>query len=122
MAERRFWRIVRSNPPGNADFLSNEAKGMRSRADDPDTLHLWWGISMFATQAQARRLAHRVPALGTFLAELRLRDDPSVRVEQTLGRGRYTLWGDADRLLASVIRVVPIEGQTDGNTNSAQDL
>ena len=108
MAGRTLWRIVRTNPPSEADFLSNEAKGLRPRDEDAETLHLWSGISVFTTLTQARRMARRVPSLG--VAELHIPDDPGVHVERTLGRGHYTLWGDADRLLISVVRVVPVEG------------
>jgi hypothetical protein len=118
MAGRTFWRIVRTNPPSEADFLSNEAKGLHPRDDDAETLRLWSGIPAFATLTQARRMARRVPSLGDFVAELSIPDDPAVRIERTLGRGHHTLWGDANRLLTSVVRVEPVEGQANGDRGS----
>ncbi len=115
MPGRTFWRIVRTNPPTAADFLSNEAKGLRGRDDNAETLRLWSGISVFATLTQAWRMAHRVPALGDFVAELNIPDDPAVRVERTLGRGHHTMWGDADRLLSFVVRVMAVERRANGD-------
>jgi len=109
MAGRTFWRIVRTNPPAEHDFLSNEARGLAPRNNDPDTLRLWSGISVYATRLQARRTATTYPFLGTFLAELRILDDGRVRWEKTRGRGHHTLWGDARTLLGCVERVLSVQ-------------
>lgn len=108
MAERTFWRIVRTNPPAEHDFLSNEAQGVPPRNDDVETLRLWSGISMYATRAQARRTAMTYPFLGGFLAELQIPDDAGVRWERTRGRGHHTIWGDGHVLLNYVVRVTPV--------------
>ena len=109
MVDRTFWRIVRTNPPAERDFLSNEAQGVPPRDDDPETLRLWSGISMYATRTQARRTAITYPFLGRFLAEVRLSDNTGIQWERTRGRGHYTIWGEARILLISVVQVVPIQ-------------
>jgi hypothetical protein len=108
MAERTFWRVVRTNPPQERDFLSNEAQGRSPRDDDPETLRLWSGISVYATRLQAQRTAIAYPFLGGFLAELRISDIDPVRWERTRGRGHHTLWGEARLLLERVVAVVPV--------------
>lgn len=106
---RTFYRIVRSNPPRLADFLSNVELG-RPLPRDPEAARLWSGISVNETERQARRRARGVPGLGDYLAELRLDEGPFVRMERTTrSRGHYTVWGDPVLLLRSVIRVLPID-------------
>src|SRR4051812_5033358 len=75
MAERRLWRIVRSSPPTTRDFTSHEALGHRPRNRDPETLRLWSGLSMSATERLARRTARSFPELGSFVAEVAMSDD-----------------------------------------------
>lgn len=108
MAERTFWRIVRTNPPSVRDFLSNEAQGRIPRDNNPETLRLWSGISVYATRLQAQRTAMTYPFLGGFLAELRISDTDPFRWEKTRGRGHHTLWGEARLMLPRVVAVVPV--------------
>jgi hypothetical protein len=101
---------VRGDPPTEDDFLSHEAQGRRQPDDSPETLRLWSGISVYATEEQARRRARTAPMLGTYLAELRFADDGAIRWERTPRRGHHTLWAPPALLLAAVTLVVPIEG------------
>lgn len=109
MAERRFWRIVQTNPPTEADFLSNEAQGRLSRDSSSETLRLWSGISVYATPLQAQRTARAYPFFGAFLAELRIADNNRIRWAKTRGRGHHTLWGEASALMECIVRITPIE-------------
>jgi hypothetical protein len=109
MAARTFWRIVRTNPPTEIDFLSSEAQGKPARNNDPETQRLWSGISVYATRLQAQRTAQAYPFLGSYLAGLRIADDPGIRVEKTRGRGHHTLWADAGLLLGQVVVVLPVD-------------
>jgi hypothetical protein len=106
---RRFYRIVKTNPPTLADFISNAAKG-RPILDNarPEARRLWDGLSVYATEAQARRHARVSPMLGAFLAELVITPDTVVRIERTLGSGLYTIWGDPALLLSCIARVAPV--------------
>jgi hypothetical protein len=109
MADRTFWRIVRTNPPAERDFLSHAALGRQLTRHDPDSVRLSQGISVFATDAQARRNARRYPVFGRWLVEVRIPGDAHIHIERTRGGpGHHTLWGEAATLLAYVVRVVPV--------------
>lgn len=108
MTAQSFWRIVRTNPPGERDFASREQLGHRPRNERPETLRLWSGLSMYATETHARRNARLYPMLGTFLAEVIVSDGDLVSVEKTLGPEHYTLWGTPHMFLDRVVRVVPV--------------
>ena len=104
---------MRTNPPADADFLSDKARGLPPRNDEPLTLHVWDGISVYQTLAQARRKARDYPFLGQFIAELNLDTDlPRIRIEKTFGRGHHTLWGTAAALRRSVIAITPVAEAT----------
>jgi hypothetical protein len=104
-----YYRIVRTDPPTASDFLSDKARRVPPRNDEPLTLHVWDGISVYWTFAQARRKARDYPFLGGFIAEVRVDIDvPPLRVEKTFGRGHYTLWGAPSVLLRSVVSVTPV--------------
>src|SRR5207253_2758729 len=79
----RFYRIVKTNPPTEADFLSNQAQGRpspRSVARDPALLDRWAGISVFETEAQARRRALARPDLGRFIVSVEFGSEEQLRV------------------------------------------
>lgn len=100
------YRVVRTDPPAKRDFLSPAALGRRFA--DPRQRELADGISVFATEVQARRQARRYQ-LGGHIAELHL--PRSCEIRRTLRRtaGHHTVHADADALLASVVRVVPVD-------------
>ena len=102
---RVFYRIVRTDPPTDADFTSNAAKGKQPRRPDPEVLRLWGGISVYDTLRQARITAQTFPYLGRHSAILHVPDDGSVQFEQTLepAKGHYTLWGTPSVLRAMAI-------------------
>jgi hypothetical protein len=103
---RVVYRIVHTEPPTEADFLSRKALGNSA----PRDVRLWDGISVYDRVEAAQRQADRFPHLGRFIAALRLPEDGSIRVEKTLSnRNHYTLWGDAVSMLARVENVVPVE-------------
>jgi hypothetical protein len=71
---------------------------------DPEELRLWSGVSVYATEAQARRKARGVPTLGTFIAAIEIPDDGSVQYERTTkSSGHHTIWADAVVLLQYVV-------------------
>ena len=102
---RLFYRIVRTNPATLADFTSNADKG-RPVPDDPVQSAVWGGLSAYSTLAQARRKRRASPAIGEFIAVLRVPLDGSIRIERTLGGdGHHTLWGKPATLLSFVVSV-----------------
>jgi hypothetical protein len=115
-SERRFYRIVKSNPPTEEDFQSHAALGRvppRAIRDDPEKLRSWECVSVFDTEAGARRVARtsREMRLGRFIAELLLPGDQpaSITYDKTLGsHGHYDMTAEPVVLLALVVRVVPV--------------
>ncbi len=105
---RVFYRIVEADPPRLWDFMSQRAKGHTPPRTDPETVRLWTGLSMWATEAQARRNARRFPALGGYIAVLRVPEDAPIRVDRTRGPGHHTLWGRPSTFLNCVVSVVPV--------------
>lgn len=103
---RSFFRIVASNPPTVADFMSGAAQGGEPRSNDPDIVRLWDGISVYATMLQARRKARGAPYLGQFIAEIAIPANAPARFERSLGRGHFTVWADPHDILNWVISVV----------------
>ena len=104
-----FYRIIRTDSATEADFLSDKARGFPPRNEEPLTLHVWDGISVFQTLAQAQRKARDYPFLGRFIAELDIDVDmPGIRIERTFGRGHHTLWGEPAVLVRLVVRIVAV--------------
>lgn len=66
------------------------------------------GVSVYATLPQARRRARS--RQEPFVAEVYIPDSGPIVFRRTgSGRGHFTLWGDSDALLASVVDVQPTE-------------
>lgn len=103
-----FYRIVQTNPPTLGDFLSDKDQGRPVRSGTHR--HFWDGISVYATEQQARRKVQDYPFLGSFIAQLEIPDQASLRIERTLrrSRGHHTLWGDSAYLLRCVVSVIPV--------------
>lgn len=107
MQHRTFWRIVQTNPPTRQDFLSHATLGRRFT--DPARAGQAEGISVFATEAQARRQARHYPMLGEWLAELRLGPELDAEIARTDRRpGHHTIWADPDVLLNCVVRTTTV--------------
>lgn len=109
MASRVFYRIVATDPPTLDDFTANQAKGKAPPNDDPLTLWVWDGISVYATYAQARRKARDFPRLGRYISKLEIPEGAPLRVERTFRRspGHHTVWGEPATLLRYLVAVVP---------------
>ncbi len=73
-----------------------------------DLAALWNGLSLYATEAQARATAAAYPRRGwRAVAAVNLPDDGRFHVRKTLGPGHDTVWGAATDLLACVIAYNP---------------
>src|SRR3954470_2459120 len=102
---QRFYRLIRSDRPTLDDFLSNKAKGIPMARPDAEVALLWDGISVYATETQARNQARAKPWLGAYIAELIISDDDPITVRRSgTGRGHHTLWGQPAELAARVRR------------------
>ncbi len=108
----RFFRILTAEDPTLDDFLSGAAQGDEPpRTDDPLVHRMWQGISVYATETQARKKA-KASRLGDYIAELSVPVGGSIAFRRTGGsraRGHHTLWGDPEELMACITRVVAVE-------------
>ena len=108
----RFYRILTAEVPTLDDFLSGEAEGDEpSSTEDPLVLRMWQGISVYATETQARKKA-KASRLGDDTAELTVPVDGPISFQRTGGsraRGHHTLWGEPTEIMARIVRVVPVE-------------
>ncbi len=72
---RRLYRVVRSNPPTDADFVSHRALGRRlPRRADAALIRAWDGVSTLTTRELAAEYARSV-RLGEWIAELEVPDE-----------------------------------------------
>lgn len=101
-----FYRIVKSDPPAETDFLSDRERG-RPQPSNPADLVLWDGLSMFDNEHAARSVARRYPIIGGFIAVVDIPPDGPFRHESTLRAGHHTVWGNAATLMTHVRSVVP---------------
>jgi hypothetical protein len=77
-----------------------------------EVLRLAEGVSVMETLEQARLRARKVRALRgkRFIAEVRIPDGSEIMFERTTRTpGHFTLWGDADEMLACVVSISPVE-------------
>ena len=107
-----FYRIVKSNPPTVADFLSYRALGVPRRRDTPELRESWEAVSVLNSLEAARSLLARVPTLGLYIAVLDVPDDGPVTYKQT-GKllAHFDLRGTPEDMLEMVQMVVPARSQ-----------
>jgi hypothetical protein len=106
---RDFYRIVLSYPSTLYDYQSSKARGGTVPAT-PSRRAVWDGLSVFSTRSQARRKCRVSPMLGSFIAQMRVPTDGSVRFERTLGGdGHHTIWGDPEVLMTLEVSVEPAD-------------
>lgn len=107
---RLFFRLVETNPPTRRDFLSYSELGIGLVRQDEESVRLSTGISVFRTDAQARRIAKRRSFRGTFfIAVLGLPIGADYRLERTKpSPGHFTLWADPDIIASWVARMIPV--------------
>lgn len=105
-----LYRIVLTDPPTLDDMRSYQALGMHPRRDDLESLRLMRGISLYNTEAQARKKAMGLPWSGkAFIAELQIPvNGPFVIERTTESRGHHTLWAEPHAILHYVSRVSPV--------------
>jgi hypothetical protein len=107
IVSRRFWRIVKHNPPDETDFWSHTRRGLRpigaeAEGDGYDA------VSVHDTLDGMSIWQRRFRIRG-FIAELRIPDGAPVRWRQEGAPGHYNLWGDPELLLSYV--VLPLTGE-----------
>ena len=106
---RSFFRVLRSNPSTLDDYTSQKAKGIPMARPDPEIELIYDGVSVYATEAQARNQAKAKPWLGQYIAELAISDEGPITFRRTgVGRGHHTLWGDPAELKACEQRITDV--------------
>jgi len=104
-----FYRVVKTDPPKETDFLSHQARGVVLRRDTPYYRRLAEGVLVSSTLEAARSLARRFPAMGRFVAILDIAEGGVVTFEQTTEVStHYTLWGEPRDILERVVSVAPL--------------
>jgi hypothetical protein len=105
-----LYRIAENNPLTEWDVTSHQDKGIPIRHRTAKALRLWSGISVYRSPSAAESHALESPRLGSFVAELRIPLDGSVRFELDNGpSGHCTIWGDPKLLLKFVVRIWRVE-------------
>jgi hypothetical protein len=105
---RTFFRVIRSQHPSWADFLSNLVRDQPPRRVEVTDPLEWAGVSVFDSLAEARARAQAFPVLGRYVAEVRIPDRAAVLIRPSVGAGHWTLLGGPGVLLGFVARVVPV--------------
>lgn len=115
-ADRRFYRIVRTNHPTEEDFKSHAASGKippRAIQEDAELLRSWELVSVFDTEDGARRVARasRDMRLGRYIAELVIASEgqDAIVIEKTRGsHGHHDIMAAPATLLALIVRIIPV--------------
>jgi hypothetical protein len=104
-----FYRIVKTDPPTEWDFLSHQARGLPLRHDTPERRRSWERVSVYDTPERARVIARRFPAVGPFIAEVQVNVDGPVAFERSGEDPRhFDLDGEPAEMLKLATRVIPV--------------
>ena len=108
---RDFYRILEGPAATLHDFTSFHALGRPLRRQTPELLRRWRGISLYATEAQARATALWRPSIGRYIALVRIEEGAPIYVEQTgdPASGHHTAWGEPAEFRARVVWIVPVQ-------------
>lgn len=86
------------------DFMSNRDKAEPQRLKAGETAIEYMGISLFATEEQARAMAERFPRIGRAVAAVTLSGDMGLaRTRRTAGH--HTAWGAPEAFLEAATLV-----------------
>jgi len=116
---RRFFRLVKDDPPTLGDFMTYAALGKsppRSRRADPGFMRRWSGLSVYDTYRAARELAAaRDFQRWRYVAVLEIPSDAHIDFEGPETRGHWNLYGADPAYLRDVclIRLVHAESTED---------
>ncbi len=104
-----LYRIALNSPPDDWDFSSQRARGEPGPEDDDLAVALWTGVSVWATETQARNKARDFPYLGPYIARLDLPEGPTIPRARTLGSaGHHTVWSTPANLHGCVRQTVNV--------------
>lgn len=96
---RSFYRIAKSYPPGDDEYLSlQERKGDPPVDASEDVKRSWSARSAFDDEDAARRMARKRPRLGALIVRYDIPMGAGIQWEKTLGPGHFDLRGDKEEL------------------------
>lgn len=103
----RFYRVVSSEAPTEADFHSAERQGRKLRPPvTPELLRSFRSVSAWDTLEGAEQAARDYPRLGTHVAILEL--PPHIARVRFGAPGHWDIEAESSELLRAVLQVVPI--------------
>ena len=107
---RILFRAVHHNSPTRQDFRSAEELGLTPRYRlSAQKRRQWAGLSMEDDRESLTATMRQNPSIGRYIAEIHIRPDMNVTIEQTGRLHHYTVWGDAQTLLGAVVAVRSVE-------------
>jgi len=106
-APRRFYRVVSSANPTEADFRSPERQGRSLRPPiTPELRRSFRSVSGWDTREGAQAAARDYPKLGRYIAILEL--PPRIAPVRFGAPGHWDIEAEPTELLGAVVAVVPI--------------
>jgi len=110
---RVFYRVIRGPRPAPEDFKSAKELG-KPPPVRPEQQTLWDGLSVYATEQQARKRARSLReighSIGDYIAEVEVPDGGGFTVQRTSSSpGHHTVWGPLRRLVDCVRRVTAVD-------------
>lgn len=115
VAYRIFHRTVQGENPTRRDFMSNREKGKPPRKGEIADPTLHGGISVMDTLEKALQRAKDFPMHGDYIAEVTIPEGSLIVARRTTRtEGHYTLFGNADAILACVTRVIQVNAPEEG--------
>jgi hypothetical protein len=106
------YRIVRTDDRESEDFvrsfLSHEALGLPPRGPEQTHPLIHQGISMYETLKAAVETARRYPAIGAFVAEVRLTHSDEVKYLCWGPPGHLTIWAEPLKVAQAVADTIAV--------------
>ncbi len=108
-----YYRVILGPRPTPDDFKSARDLG-KPPPIRPEQRTLWDGLSVNATEQQARKKARSLReighSIGDYIAEVEVPDGAGFAVQRTTASpGHHTIWGPLHLLIQCVRRVVPVD-------------
>lgn len=115
LAYRVFHRTVKTDPPSRRDFESNRERGNAPRGDELRDSSLYGGLSVIDTLVRAIARARKFPMHGSYVVELTIPVGEFIHWKRTgKSPGHFTIWGNADAIMACVTRIIDVDAQEEG--------
>lgn len=107
VADTTFLRLIRGQRATRQDFTSRFDRGLPRRPEIGETEDDWRGISVQDSIEGVRRLVRR-SRFGSNCAVMHIPDGSPILARKTHGPGHWTLWGDPQVMLDTVVEVVDV--------------